>query len=237
MTDTPRERPVWDWPLRLWHWLFAVAVLGAWITGEFGGFDWRQWHFWFGQTAVGLLIFRLIWGFIGPRHARFFRFLPGPSRLIAYLKTLPDRDSRESTGHNPLGALAVVVILGLVSLQAASGLFVFDDILYEGPWYVAVSQDTADLASTIHHRLAWPIGAVIALHLLAILFYRVYKHQRLTRAMITGRKTADRVPASESIRSSRTLLALILIVLVAAFTWWLLAIAPPEPPPVDDFFY
>jgi cytochrome b len=237
MTEATGERRVWDWPLRLWHWLFAAAVLGAWITGEWGGFDWRQWHFWFGQAAIGLLIFRLVWGFVGPRHARFFRFLPGPSRLLAYLKTLPRRDSRETVGHNPLGALAVVVILGVVGVQAASGLFVFDDILYEGPWYVAVSEDTADLASTIHHRLAWPVGIVIALHLAAILFYRLYKRQRLTRAMITGRKPARTVPASESIPSSRTVLALVLIVAVAAFTWWLLAVAPPEPPPTDDFWY
>lgn len=236
MHDRNTDRLIWDWPLRLWHWLFAAAVLGAWITGQWGGFDWRQWHFWFGQTVVGLLVFRILWGFVGPRHARFFRFLPGPSRLFAYLKTLFHRDSRESTGHSPLGALAVVVILGLVGLQAVSGLFVFDDILYEGPWYVAVSEDTADFASTVHHRLAWPIGAVIALHLLAILFYRAYKQQRLTRAMITGRKPADRVPESDAIASSRTVLALILIVAVAAFTWWLLAVAPPEPPPTDDFW-
>jgi len=236
VTESEQGRRVWDWPLRLWHWLFAVAVLGAWITGEWGGFDWRQWHFWFGQTAIGLLIFRLAWGFVGPRHARFFHFLPGPSRLFRYLKTLPHRDSRETVGHNPLGALAVVVILGVVGVQAASGLFVFDDILYEGPWYVAVSEDTADFASTIHHRLAWPVGIVIALHLAAIGFYRLYKRQRLTRAMITGRKPAEAVPESESIPNSRTVLALVLIVAVAAFTWWLLAVAPPEPPPADDFW-
>lgn len=237
MPDRDTDRLIWDWPLRLWHWLFAVAVLGAWITGEWGGFDWRQWHFWFGQTALGLLIFRILWGFVGPRHARFARFLTGPKRLIAYLRTLPDRDALAAPGHNPLGALAVLLILGVIGVQTVSGLFVFDDILFEGPWYVAVSEDTADLASTIHHRLAWPIGAVIALHLLAILFYRIYKHQRLTRAMITGRKPAERVDASEAVPSSRTTLALILVVLVAAFTWWLLAVAPPEPPPVDDFFY
>jgi cytochrome b len=236
VTESRQGRQVWDWPLRLWHWLFAAAVLGAWITGQWGGFDWRQWHFWFGQAAIGLLIFRLIWGVVGPRHARFAGFLTGPKRLFDYLKTLPRRDSRETVGHSPLGALAVVVILGIVGAQAVSGLFVFDDILYEGPWYVAVSEDTADFASTVHHRLAWPVGIVIALHLTAILFYRLYKHHRLTRAMITGRKPAETVRASESINSSRSVLALILIVAVAVFTWWLLAVAPPEPPPTDDFW-
>jgi len=227
---------IWDWPLRLWHWVFAVAVLGAWITGQWGGFDWRQWHFWFGQAAVGLLIFRLLWGVIGPRHARFTSFLPGPGSLQRYLKTLPRRDTPESPGHSPLGAVAVIVILTVLSAQAASGLFITDDILYEGPWYVAVGEDTADLASTIHHRLAWPVGVIIVIHLAAIVFYRLFKGQRLTRAMVTGRKSSKRVSSGDAIPSSRTVLALLAIVGVAALTWWLLAIAPPDPPPNMDFW-
>jgi len=229
-------RLVWDWPLRLWHWLFAVAVIGAWITGQWGGFDWRQWHFWFGQSAIGLLIFRVLWGFVGPRHARFIQFMPSPSRLLAYLKTLPRRDGPESVGHSPLGALAVIVLLTVLAVHATSGLFISDDILFEGPWFAAVSDDTSDFASTIHHRLAWPVGVLIAIHLAAILFYRLFKKQRLTSAMVTGRKPASRVPETAAIPGSRSLLALILIALVAGFTWWLLAVAPPEPPPASDFW-
>lgn len=236
MASQRGERLVWDWPLRVWHWLFAIAVIGAWSSGEWGGFDWRQWHIWFGQSAVGLLIFRIVWGLVGPRHSRFSQFLPSPKRLLTYLKTLPRRDAPESPGHSPLGAIAVVVILAIVAVQASSGLFISDDILYEGPWFVAVSEDTADFASTIHHRLVWPVGALIAIHLAAIAFYRLFKGQRLTRAMITGRKPETRVPDSASIPRSRSLLALILIALVAGFTWWLLAIAPPDPPPLDDFW-
>jgi len=233
MAKDQSQRLVWDWPLRLWHWLFAIAVLGAWISGQWGGFDWREWHLWFGQSALGLLIFRLLWGVVGPRHARFAQFLPRPARLWAYLKTLPERNAPESVGHSPLGALAVMTLLIVLGAQITSGLFVSDDILYDGPWFVAVSEDTADWASTIHHRLAWPVGVLITLHLTAILFYRLFKRQRLTRAMITGRKSAEKVPVTASIKSSRTVLALILIALVAGLTWWLLAIAPPEPPPLD----
>src|SRR5699024_6998819 len=130
-----------------------------------------------------------------------------------------------------LGALATYLILAVLALQAGSGLFISDDILYEGPWYVAVSKDTAGFASTIHHRLAWPVGVLLGLHLVAVLFYRVFKGQRLVRAMITGRKPADRIPETAAIPHSRTVLALILIALVAALTWWLLVVAPPEPPP------
>jgi len=237
LTEENKLRLVWDWPLRLWHWLFAIAVIGAWITGQWGGFDWRQWHLWFGQFAIGLLIFRVVWGFVGPQNARFGQFLTGPSKLVQYLKTLPKRNAPETAGHNPLGALAVVGILGVLAVHATSGLFISDDILYEGPWFVAVSEPAADFASTIHHRLALPVGVLIGLHLAAILFYRIYKRQRLTRAMITGKKPADRVPESRAITNSRTLLALILIALVAAFTWWLLAVAPPDPPSNLDGWY
>ena len=230
MAEKQAGRLVWDWPLRLWHWLFAIAVMGAWITGQWGGFDWRQWHFWFGQSAVGLLIFRVIWGFAGTRHARFRSFLPRPSQLFGYLKTLPRRDTPESAGHSPLGALAVFVLLAVLTVHASAGLFMTDDILYEGPWYGAVNSDTAELASRIHHRLSWPVGVLLILHLAAILAYRLFKGERLTRAMITGRKPADRVPESASIAHSRSALALVLIVLVTAVTWWLLAVAPPEPP-------
>ncbi|MFO7764594.1 MAG: cytochrome b/b6 domain-containing protein [Wenzhouxiangellaceae bacterium] len=236
MTDKNAGRLVWDWPLRLWHWLFAVAVAGAWISGQWGGFDWRQWHFWFGQSAVGLLIFRIIWGFVGPRHARFGSFLPRPKRILSYLKTLPRRDAPESPGHNPLGALAVIAMLAVVAVQAGAGLFVSDDILYEGPWYVAVSEASAEFASSIHHQLAWPVGVLLGLHLVAILAYRLFKGQRLVRAMITGRKPADQVPESAAIAHSRSALALVLIVLVAALTWWLLTAAPPQPPPGLDYW-
>ncbi|MGB0514519.1 MAG: cytochrome b/b6 domain-containing protein [Wenzhouxiangellaceae bacterium] len=237
MAEKPAERLVWDWPLRLWHWLFAIAVAGAWITGEWGGFDWREWHFWFGQSAVGLLLFRIVWGFAGTRNSRFISFWPRPRAIVRHLRMLTRRNAPESSGHSPVGALAVFALLAIVAAQAVSGLFISDDILFEGPWYVAVSSETADFASRIHHQLSWGVGALLGLHLAAILAYRLFKGQRLTRAMITGRKPSDRVSASDSISHSRGMLAVVLIALVAALTWWLLAVAPPEPPPDADFWY
>ncbi len=236
MPESNQQRLIWDWPTRLWHWLFAIAVVGAWITGQWGGFDWRQWHFWFGQSVVGLLIFRLVWGIVGPRHARFHHFITGPRRLWAYLRTLPERTAPESAGHSPLAALSVIAFLAVLTLQSVSGLFISDDILYEGPWFPAVSADTADWFSSIHHQLGWPIIVLIGLHILAILAYRYYKGYRLTSAMITGKKPNSRVPASASIPGSRSLLAVVVIVLVIVLTWWLLVVAPPEPAADLDFW-
>jgi len=113
----------------MWHWLFAIAVTGAWITGQWGGFDWRQWHLWFGQSAVGLLIFRVLWGFVGTRHARFFIFLPRPKELLGYLKTVGRRDTPETVGHSRLGAVALIALLAVLAAQAGTGLFMTDDIL------------------------------------------------------------------------------------------------------------
>jgi cytochrome b len=229
VTEKKAGRLIWDWPLRLWHWLFAIAVLGAWITGQWGGYDWRQWHLWFGQSVVGLLIFRIVWGFAGTRYSRFASLLYRPGQLLTYLKSLTHRDVPESTGHSPLGAVAVIVLLTVLGIQAGTGLFMSDDILYEGPWYAAVNTQWAELASSIHHQLDWAVGALLGLHLAAILAYRLFKGQHLTRAMVTGRKSPVLVPESSSINHSRSALALILIILVAGFTWWLLAVAPPEP--------
>ena len=71
-----QTRLVWDWPLRLFHWALAVTVIGAWLSGQFGGYDWQDAHSYFGFTALGLLIFRVVWGFVGPRHARFSALAP-----------------------------------------------------------------------------------------------------------------------------------------------------------------
>jgi hypothetical protein len=99
-----------------------------------------------------------------------------------------------------------------------------------------VSERWSDFASSIHHQFAWPVGLLVGLHLLAILAYRLFKGQRLTRAMITGRKPADVIPESAAIPRSRSLLALVLVAIVAALTWWLLVAAPPEPAAGTDYW-
>lgn len=228
------KRLVWDLPLRLFHWLLTLSILASYLTAEPGSTT-MQWHFYIGYWTLGLILFRVLWGFFGPKHARFSNFVPGPQRLFAYLAKFFRRDSVPTVGHNPLGGLAVLVLMLMVTVQAASGLFISDDIVWSGPWNPAVSGDTADLLASIHHQnfdiLLWVIG----LHVLTIGFYHFYKRQRLLVPMLTGYKPAQVVPAEEAIESSQLLKALVIALVSAAAVYGMLALAPP--PVASDFYY
>ena len=219
---TERTRLVWDWPLRLFHWLLAVTVLGAWLSGEYGGYDWQDAHSYFGFTALGLLIFRVGWGFVGPRHARFSALVPKPGQLIAELRQLPARGGNETAGHSSLGALAVGAMLVAVCVQAVSGLFMTDDIFFEGPWRSMVGSDTAKVFEDAHHTGETVIAVLIALHVFAIAYYRWRKGRRLVGPMIHGRKST----AVEAISGSRSIVALAVMIAAALLTWFLLFVLP-----------
>jgi len=171
---------LWDLPLRVFHWSLVAAVTTAVITGEIGG-PWMAWHGRAGLLIVGLLVFRVVWGVVGSATSRFTHFAPSPGRVIAYL-----RGRWRGVGHNPLGALSVFALLGLLSLQAATGLFGNDDIAFAGPLNHLVG-DAAGARSTGWHRLlADGLFVLLALHLLAIAFHVVVKRHRLIRPMISG---------------------------------------------------
>jgi len=221
------RRLVWDLPLRLFHWLFALCVVAAWITAKVG-FDWMQYHFYLGYGVIGLLIFRVIWGFIGPRHARFSSFLEKPSAMWSYAQHLFDRHSTPSVGHNPLGGLMVVLMLLLVIVQVSTGLFSTDAVIWTGPYYPSVKASTASLLSTIHSVNQNIILGAVGLHILAIVYYRVFKKQSLVSAMFTGYKPAALVPPHHAINSSQVLKAIIVCAIAASFVYWLIWVnAPP----------
>lgn len=226
------KRLVWDLPTRLFHWLLALDILGLYLTAE-PGTPTMEWHFRLGYVALGLVVFRIIWGFIGPRHARFSTFLVGPVALFRYLKGFLRRDSAAAPGHNPAGAMMVVLLLLSVGLQAVTGLFTSDDIVFSGPYNGAVSGATATKMGAIHHLNFDILKWAILLHVLAVLFYLVYKRQNLIGAMFSGRKPAHVVSETEAITSSELLKALIVALVVAGAVWWLVAAAPPPP---DDFY-
>ena len=234
MNNDNEKRLVWDLPLRLFHWLLAISFVALWATAELG-YDYMQYHFWLGYWMIGLLIFRVLWGFVGPRHARFASFFPTPKRVSTYLSTMLKGPGLPTIGHNPLGGMMVFVMLILLALQVVTGLFATDDIIWEGPYRVAVSNSTADDLASIHHFNINLLWTAVGLHVTAIAYYWWWKKQNLVVPMITGKKSANVVPISEAIKDSALIRALIIIVISAACVYGILEFAPE--PPADEYYY
>ena len=190
MTDSPAEsrQMIWDPLVRVFHWTLMICVVAAWLLGEFGP-DIMTLHFWLGYAVGGLLLIRLLWGFVGPRTARFSTFVTGPLPVLRYATTLLSRKASHTTGHNPLGGWAVVAMLVLLGLQVVTGLFVgTDDYVNMGPLSGYVSEDMNKLVLGWHKALAPLILALVGLHVAAIWFYKVWKREDLVTPMITGRR-------------------------------------------------
>jgi cytochrome b len=173
---------VWDLPVRIFHWSLVAAVSTAIISGEIGG-DLMPLHGKAGLAIVGLVTFRLVWGVVGTTHARFLSFLPTPSRVMAHL-----RGRWQGHGHNPLGALSVLALLGLLALQAGTGLFANDEIAFTGPLSPLVNEALALRLTGWHQLLANLLLGLIALHVVAIFFYQRIKKHKLIEPMVTGWK-------------------------------------------------
>lgn len=182
---------VWDLPLRLFHWALVAAVTVAIVTAKLGG-SWMAVHGKAGLTIVGLLAFRLVWGVAGPTHARFACFAPTPGRIGAYL-----RGTWKGLGHNPLGALSVFALLGLLALQATTGLFSNDDIDFSGPLYPLVDESLSSWLTGLHHRLSYGLYVLMGLHVAAVLFYLLVKKRNLVKPMVTGWAELDAPPPAE----------------------------------------
>lgn len=175
------EGPVWDLPIRLFHWSIVLLIAFSWWTSEQGNDDL---HFWSGHALLFLLIFRILWGFAGSSTARFAGFVRGPAALRDYLRT----GTHPEAGHTPLGALSVVAMLLALLVQITTGLVQIDeDDFVEGPLSGLVSYDTGLLAHDVHEVSFNVLLGLIALHLAAILYYQLIRRRPLIRAMITGR--------------------------------------------------
>jgi cytochrome b len=222
------RRLVWDLPLRLFHWLLVASIVASYVTARIG-FETMQWHMYLGYWTLGLILFRILWGFVGPKHSRFSSFLASPAGMWRYAKGLGAGTMIQTAGHNPLGGISVLVMLVLVGFQATTGLFATDDIVWTGPYNGAVSGETAEQLTALHHLNFNFILAAVALHILAIAFYLLVKKQNLVGAMVHGKKY---VAENEAITKSEIVRAVIVIVVSAALVFWLLSVAP-EPPDVS----
>ncbi len=204
---------VWDRPIRSFHWLLVVLIGFSWWTAETSRMDWHQYS---GLAICFLLVFRILWGFVGSNTARFSHFVRGPA---AILRHLGGHDSGR-VGHNPLGALSVVALLLTLVIQVATGLFAVDvDGLESGPLSHYVSFQQGRQAAAIHDASFTVLQGLIVLHLAAIAFYLLVKRDNLVRPMVTGSRTVSgsSVAGMEPAPAWRFLLC---VSVAALFVWY-----------------
>lgn len=229
MLHTRSPVRIWDFPTRLFHWALAVCVIGAYVSVKLGGL-YMDWHLRFGLATLGLIVFRVLWGLVGPRYARFATFVRGPGTIKRYLQ-----GAVTSAGHNPLGALSVIAMLALLGFQATSGLFISDDIMTQGPLYGRFDESLSSWFGAWHHRNEWIIVGLVALHLIAIAWYTFVRRQRLVGPMITGKARPQDVPDGTQATEDGPMVWLRAVIIAAATTAFVLWIRSLEV--VADFSF
>ena len=188
MKDLNREK-IWDPVTRLWHWVLVLSVGIGWIFGQFMSFDTIGWHFYFGYLTLALIAFRCLWGFVGPCPIRFSTLVSSLRNMPAYLQTVASRQPGGSRGHNPLGSFSVLAMLLAITAQGMTGLFIESDDFFESaPLTEYISDKTIDQLTWWHHLNAKLVLILITLHILAILFYLLWKKENLIKPMLNGWK-------------------------------------------------
>lgn len=195
---------VWDWPVRVGHWLMAGAFCLAWLTADSESY--RLVHVFAGAVVLGVATFRLPWGFIGTRYARFVEFVRGPLSVRDYLASLLRLDPAHHVGHNPAGGWAIVLLLGLGIVTALAGWATYNEI-------------GGHLLEELHEGLATTMLLVVIVHLAGVFSGSLLHGENLVRAMFTGKKQGH---ADEAIASARPL-ALVALLLWLAAAGWLIA--------------
>jgi cytochrome b len=193
---------VWDAPVRVFHWLLVLSFGAAYLTAE--SERWRLVHVTAGYTMAGLVAFRIVWGLVGTRHARFTDFVRGPRAVLAYLKSLVGPHPEHHAGHNPAGALAIVGLLLLAAVTTASGWATYNQV--GGEWL-----------EEVHEAIANGMLLLVIVHVAAVLLSSWLHRENLVGAMMHGRKPA---PPQEGIRSAWRSVAALMLVAVLGF-WWL----------------
>ena len=198
---------IWDLPIRLFHWSFMACVFGAIISGKMN--EWSV-HERFGLAIMGLVVFRIIWGFVGSDTARFSNFLTGPKKVFSAFRDLLQKTPTDKAGHSPVGGYATLALLLIPLMMAVTGSFSSDDILYDGPFYHLLPQ-FADRAGDIHHFGEKLIFLIIILHLAALSYYRLRLRKNLVKPMITG-KGAKAAGAGGTLSKARTVFGISLMI-------------------------
>ncbi|HRO61756.1 MAG TPA: cytochrome b/b6 domain-containing protein [Burkholderiaceae bacterium] len=207
---------VWDLPTRLFHWALLACVIGSLVSINIGG-NAVGWHFRFGYAILTLLLFRVAWGFVGPRHARFSSFPPNPAAAWRYLR----RREPHLVGHSPLGALSVYALLLALTVQVVTGLFANDAIMWDGPLRSLVSNSTSDQLTAVHQFNRLVVIGLVLLHVAAIAYYRFVRREALVGPMLTGDREIPGATEDDSAGDAarERLLGLVLFVASAAIVW------------------
>ncbi|MEI2782729.1 MAG: cytochrome b/b6 domain-containing protein [Candidatus Competibacter sp.] len=222
MSDQPHALQtvtVWDLPTRLFHWTLVALMIFQWLTAEFGSA--MDWHVWGGYAILALVLFRLIWGFVGSDTVRFRDFVRGPGTALGYVKALLRGETPLYLGHNPMGGWSIVAMLVLLLVQAGTGLFANDDITIEGPLYAWVSKGTSDWLTAIHKFNFNLLLLVIAVHISAVLFYLFVKRENLIHPMLSGRKHLPPDMVGQAPRIVSPWLGLAVLAVAVAAVWLL----------------
>lgn len=181
----------WDLPTRLFKWTLVALVVLAWISNEFGG-SMPMWHKANGYAILTLVVFRVLWGFVGGTTARFSSFVRSPLAAVRYGIDLAAGRKRYFLGHNPLGAFVILALLGCLGLLGILGLYAADAdrLIIEGPLAKTISDGVVTRLSRWHALAFDVLMILVSLHVMAAIFYRVFKKEPSIEAMITGRKPA-----------------------------------------------
>ena len=206
MIASDRTISVWDWPLRLFHWLLVIVIAVAFLSSEEDSAI-NQWHVLSGWVATVLLAFRLVWGFVGGEHSRFSDFIR-PSRIGGHISGLLSGRRDSSLGHNPLGAVAVLLLLGLTAATVWTGAF------------------GGEAAEDLHEIIAWTLLAMVGLHIAAVIFMSLLERENLVRAMITGKKPATRHPDAVDAKPPGAIGLILALVAAAASAYAILRYDP-----------
>jgi cytochrome b len=216
-TGTTRIR-IWDRPVRLFHWTLIALVATSYASGKGGA--WTL-HYASGYAILTLVLFRILWGFVGSENARFAHFLKSPLAALRQLSKLTKRDPDKETSHNPAGGWMVVVLLALLLTQAFSGLFANHDPGFSysqhGPLALKVGEATSESLSALHLGIQRYLLAAIALHVLAIMLYKLVKGHELVMPMLTGEKLVPEGVKPPRLAPGRLALGLLVLAGAAVF--------------------
>jgi cytochrome b len=212
----------WDLPTRIFHWLLLALIVSAWISVTFAediNDELLNWHRSNGLAILTLVVWRVLWGFAGSSTAKFKGFVSGPSRVLAYGRGLMAGDAAPFLGHNPVGGVMVIALIGVLILQASFGLFAVDDNdLTGGPLNRLLDESGTKFATRWHHRIFENVLLPLAgLHIGANLFYSLYKREPLIKAMVSGEKPRrDYADEAEADIPQRPLMRALLCLVLAA---------------------